>query len=286
MKGIILAGGAGSRLSPITANISKQLLPVYNKPMIYYPLSTLMLANIREILIITTPRDKTLFQGMLGDGRQWGLNIEYKIQDNPNGIAEAFIIGENFIGNDSVSLVLGDNILFGHNLQNSLEKFSNLKDGAAVFAYQVKDPERYGVVEFNKFNNVLSIEEKPENPKSNYAVIGLYFYSNSVIEIAKSIKPSNRGELEITDINKVYLNSNSLQVEGLGRGSAWFDAGTFDSLMDASQFIQTIENRQGLQIACLEEIALRKNWISKNDVLAISKNLKNSYGSYLESLVR
>jgi len=286
MKGIILAGGAGSRLFPITANISKQLLPVYNKPMIYYPLSTLMLANIREILIITTPRDKTLFQGMLGDGRQWGLNIEYKIQDNPNGIAEAFIIGENFIGNDSVSLVLGDNILFGHNLQNSLEKFSNLKDGAAVFAYQVKDPERYGVVEFNKFNNVLSIEEKPENPKSNYAVIGLYFYSNSVIEIAKSIKPSNRGELEITDINKVYLNSNSLQVEGLGRGSAWFDAGTFDSLMDASQFIQTIENRQGLQIACLEEIALRKNWISKNDVLAISKNLKNSYGSYLESLVR
>jgi len=286
MKGIILAGGAGSRLFPITANISKQLLPVYNKPMIYYPLSTLMLANIREILIITTPRDKTLFQGMLGDGRQWGLNIEYKIQDNPNGIAEAFIIGENFIGNDSVSLVLGDNILFGHNLQNSLEKFSNLKDGAAVFAYQVKDPERYGVVEFNKFNNVLSIEEKPENPKSNYAVIGLYFYSNSVIEIAKSIKPSNRGELEITDINKVYLNSNSLQVEGLGRGSAWFDAGTFDSLMDASQFIQTIENRQGLQIACLEEIALRKNWISKNDVLAISKILKNSYGSYLESLVR
>src|SRR5690606_7755143 len=267
MKGIILAGGSGTRLYPITKSISKQLVPIYNKPMIYYPLSVLMLANIKEILIITTPEDKEMFVNLLGDGSQWGISLTYEIQPSPDGLAQAFLIGEKFIGNDSVCLILGDNIFFGHDLGVVLEKTAKITHGAAVFGYYVNDPERYGVVEFDSDKKAINLEEKPKNPKSNYAVTGLYFYDNTVVEKAKSLKPSKRGELEITDLNQMYLNENSLEVKVLGRGIAWLDTGTHDSLLDASNFIAAIENRQGLMVACLEEIAYIKGYISKQNVL-------------------
>lgn len=285
MKGIILAGGSGTRLYPITKSISKQIIPVYDKPMIYYPLSTLMLAGIREILIISTPQDIGVYQNLLSDGSQIGIKLEYAIQPSPDGLAQAFLIGEKFIGKDSVCLILGDNIYFGYGFQRTLVNAAGLSSGAKVFGYYVKDPERYGVVEFDEHGKVLSVEEKPQNPKSNYAITGLYFYSNDVVEKAKSLKPSKRGELEITDLNRLYLNENRLHVEIMGRGMAWLDTGTHESLLQASNFIATIEYRQGLKVACIEEIAFHKGYIDKEKLLLLACEMKNNqYGEYLFNL--
>jgi len=285
MKGIILAGGSGTRLYPITYAISKQIMPVYDKPMIYYPLSTLMLAGIKDILIISTPHDLPQFEKLFGDGHHLGLNFSYKVQEVPNGLAQAFVLGEEFIGDDSCALVLGDNIFYGMGLGNTLEKNAN-PNGGIVYAYQVSDPERYGVVEFDSNRKVISIEEKPTNPKSKFAVPGLYFYDNDVVEIAKNIKPSPRGEYEITDINLEYLRRGKLSVSVLDRGTAWLDTGTFDSLMQASQFIQVIEQRQGIKVACIEEIAWRKGFISKDELVQLAKPLlKSGYGNYIMGLI-
>ena len=285
-KGIILAGGSGTRLYPVTHVISKQLLPVYDKPMIYYPLTTLMLAGIREILIISTPQDLPMFKLLLGDGSQWGIQLEYKIQPSPDGLAQAFIIGEDFIGQDSVTLILGDNIFYGHDLEKLLIGASNLEQDATIFTYHVNDPERYGVAEFDSKMQVKSLEEKPTKPKSKYAVTGLYFYDNDVVALAKSLKPSVRGELEITDLNRLYLNEGRLYATMMDRGYAWLDTGTHDSLLEAGQFIATIENRQGLKVACPEEIAFRKKWISRSNLEVLARPLlKNQYGQYLNQII-
>jgi len=285
MKGIILAGGSGTRLYPITRSISKQILPVYDKPMIYYPLSVLMLAGIREILIISTPTDIILYQNLLGDGSQLGLRISYVIQPSPDGLAQAFILGDEFIGDDNVCMILGDNIFYGYNFREILEDAAKLEDGAVVFGYYVNDPERYGVVEFDESGKVISLEEKPEEPKSNYAVTGLYFYSNDVIQKAKNLKPSKRGELEITDLNRLYLEEERLNVKLLGRGFAWLDTGTHDSLLQASNFIATIEQRQGLKVSCIEEIAFKKGFIDRDQLIELAQPLiKNQYGQYLMRL--
>lgn len=285
MKGIILAGGSGTRLYPITKAISKQLMPIYDKPMIYYPLSVLMLAGIREILIITTPEDSEGFKRLLGDGDELGCHFEYAIQKIPNGLAQAFVIGENFIGNDKAALILGDNIFYGSNFSTLIQSFNDV-DGAVIFAYEVAEPERYGVVEFDESNNVLSIEEKPAEPKSKFAIPGLYFYDNSVIEIAKNLAPSARGEYEITDVNKVYLAKSSLKVGLMDRGMAWLDTGTFDSLSDASEFVKVIEKRQGTKIGCIEEVAFRMNYINQAELKNIAaKYTKSGYGLYLERLL-
>ena len=286
MKGIILAGGSGTRLYPLTKAISKQIMPVYDKPMIYYPLSILMLSNIREILIISTNRDMPVFEELLGNGNQLGLNIQYKVQENPNGIAEAFILGEKFIGDDSVALILGDNIFYGHGLSGILEESSQLKNGAHIFAYPVTDPKSYGVVEFDHEGSVISLEEKPEKPKSKYAIPGLYFYDNTIVAKAKKLKPSDRNELEITDINNLYLNEGTLKAIDLGRGMTWFDTGTHDALLEASNYVEAVQNRQGFYIACIEEIAYTKKWITVEQLekLAIPL-LKTKYGKYLKSLI-
>jgi glucose-1-phosphate thymidylyltransferase len=285
-KGIILAGGSGTRLHPATLAISKQLLPVYDKPMIYYPLSTLMLAGIQEILIISTPQDTPRFEQLLGDGKKWGLSLSYAVQDAPNGLAEAFIIGDSFIGDDSVALVLGDNIYHGHDLPNLLHNAKQRSEGATVFAYHVLDPERYGVVEFDTNNKAISLEEKPTQPKSNYAVTGLYFYDNKVVDVAKRLAPSARGELEITDLNRIYLEQGNLNVEIMGRGYAWLDTGTHDSLLEAGQFISTLEKRQGQKVSCPEEIAYHNKWITAEQLEALAVPLiKNGYGQYLQRLV-
>ena len=286
-KGIILAGGSGTRLYPLTQVVSKQLMPIYDKPMIYYPLSTLLLADIRDIFVITTPQDQPLFKELLKDGRQWGVNISYGIQPSPGGLAQSFIIGKDFIGNDGCSLILGDNIFYGYELPALMENARKRESGATIFSYWVKDPQKYGVVEFGPNNKVINIKEKPQNPKSNFAITGLYFYDNQVVDIASSIKPSARGELEITDVNRVYLEQSQLSVEKMSRGFAWLDTGSHESLLDASNFIETIQRRQGLMVCCPEEIAYSKGWITAEDMekLALSLN-KNEYGQYLLRLIQ
>ncbi len=284
-KGIILAGGSATRLFPLTLAISKQIMPVYDKPMIYYPLSVLMQADIREVLIISTPRDIVMFEDLLGDGSKWGMHFEYKIQEKPRGLAEAFIIGKDFIGEDNVAMILGDNMFYGEHLAQVLERANSRENEATIFGYYVKDPRAYGVVEINKDGNAISIEEKPQNPKSNYAVPGLYFYTNDVVEIAQNVKPSSRGELEITTVNEEYMNRGKLKVEKLGRGMTWFDTGTHDALLETASFVQTIQKRQGLQISCPEEIAYKKGWINKEHLLELTEQLmKTEYGVYLRDL--
>ena len=286
MKGIILAGGSGTRLYPLTKSISKQIMPIYDKPMIYYPLSVLMLANIREILIISTERDLPVFKELLKDGSELGLKLEYKVQEKPNGLAEAFIIGEEFIGDDNVALILGDNIFYGSGFSGLVEEAAKLESGAIVFGYPVKDPRAYGVVEFDETGKAISLEEKPENPKSNYAIPGLYFYDNTVVEKAKNVKPSARGEIEITTVNEMYLSEGKLNVKNLGRGVAWLDTGTHDALLEAANFVQTVQKRQGFYIACIEEIAYAKGWINKEQLLKLAEPMmKTEYGKYLAELI-
>ncbi|GAB6099410.1 glucose-1-phosphate thymidylyltransferase RfbA [Halanaerocella petrolearia] len=287
MKGIILAGGRGTRLYPITKSISKQITPIYDKPMIYYPLSVLMLAGIKDILIISTKRDLPLFQKLLGNGSDFGINLEYQVQEEPNGLAEAFIVGEDFIGDNNVSLILGDNVFFGQGFTPVLKECAQLEKGAKIFGYYVKDPASFGVVDFDEDYNVISLEEKPNNPKSHYAVPGLYFYDNTVVEKAKKLEPSNRGELEITDLNRLYMKENNLKVQLLGRGLAWLDTGTHDGLLNAANFVEAVQKRQGLYIACLEEIAYKNGWISEEKVLELAKPLlKTNYGKYIKNLVK